>query len=126
MCQLPYIEHGLLEVPEWRLIFRYLDNTFPDRALKAPMAAREVGIAAASHGANRHKEPIRTQTLGCSPPAHDPLEFWLQAAVACAAIALVDTHLHPLHSYTRWVEVRFRSHAAHICARAMVWIMCRN
>ena len=42
LCQLPYIEHGLLEVPEWRLIVRYLDNTFPDRALKPPTAPREV------------------------------------------------------------------------------------
>ncbi len=42
LLQLPYIEHGVFEVPEWRLIIRYLDSTFPDRALKAPTAAREV------------------------------------------------------------------------------------
>ncbi len=40
--QLPYVEHGLLEVPEWRLIFRYLEKTFPDAALKPPSTAREV------------------------------------------------------------------------------------
>ena len=44
LWQLPYIEHGLLEVPEWRLIIRYLDNAFPDKALKAPTSIREVRL----------------------------------------------------------------------------------
>ena len=42
----------------------------------------------------------------------------MQAAVAHAAVALVDAHLRPLHTYTRWVEVRMRGHPALIC-RAM-------
>ena len=43
------------------------------------------------------------------------LNCLLQAAVACAAVALVEAHLHPLHTYTRWVEVR-KGRPAHACS----------
>ena len=39
-------------------------------------------------------------------PALIPEPLCLQAAIAQAAAALVDTHLHPLLNYARWVEVR--------------------
>ena len=40
--QLPYIKHGIFEVPEGTLIIKYLQNAFPDKALTEPSDPREV------------------------------------------------------------------------------------
>ena len=40
--QLPYIKHGIYEVPEGTLIIKYLQNAFPDKVLSEPLDPREV------------------------------------------------------------------------------------